>query len=138
MSDQADRTSTGSETILLAEDDSGVRQVAKRALTAAGYTVLDAGTGADALQVAVGVPGPIHLLLTDVIMPEMGGRELAERLTATRPDVKVLFMSGYSDDAVVRHGVMREEIAFIQKPFRSEALARKVREVLDDRTIHPS
>lgn len=123
--------SKGSETILLAEDDSRVRLIAQRALEAAGYTVLVAGHGGEALDVASHSSGRIHLLITDVIMPEMGGRQLAERLTVIRPDIKVLFMSGYSDDAVLRQGVERDEIAFLAKPFSLEDLTGKVRELLD-------
>jgi signal transduction histidine kinase len=121
----------GSETILLAEDDEAVRRLARRALEASGYRVLESAHGGEAVRVAEQHLGPIHLLVSDVIMPEMGGRILAERLTASRPGIKVLFMSGYTDDAVVRYGVLEAEMAFLQKPFTLSALARRVREVLD-------
>lgn len=96
-----------------------------------GYQVLDASHGAEALRVSSEFDGPIHLLLTDVVMPQMNGRELAQTLAPLRPDVRVLFMSGYTDDAVVRHGVLSAEVSFVQKPFAAVNLARKVREVLD-------
>lgn len=121
----------GSEAILLVEDEAAVRQLIRRALEASGYTVLEASHGGEAVRVAENQPGPIHLLISDVIMPEMGGRILAERLAAARPGIKVLFVSGYTDDAVVRHGVLQAEMAFLQKPFTMAALTQKVREVLD-------
>ncbi len=121
----------GSETVLLVEDEDAVRALARIVLRQAGYNILDAGNGTEALQVCAAYRGPIHLLVSDVVMPEFGGRELAERLAEEYPQMKVLFMSGYTDDAVVRHGVLRDEMAFLQKPFTPAALARKVREVLD-------
>ena len=121
----------GSETVLLVEDEDAVRALARIVLRQAGYHVLDAGHGAEALRLCAAYRGPIHLLVSDVVMPEFGGRELAERLAEEYPEMKVLFMSGYTDDAVVRHGVLRDEVAFLQKPFTPAALARKVREVLD-------
>ena len=93
--------------------------------------VLAAGEGQEALHAANEHDGPIHLLLTDVVMPNMGGRELAERLASVRRETKVLYLSGYTDDAIVHHGVLEPGIAFLQKPFTPQALARKVREVLD-------
>src|SRR5262249_55717183 len=90
-----------------------------------------AGDGDEALGVAARQPGPIHLLVTDVVMPRLGGRELAERLGTARPQIKVLYMSGYTDDAVIRHGLVEAEHALLQKPFSPAALATKVREVLD-------
>jgi CheY-like chemotaxis protein len=121
----------GTETILLTEDAPALRGMARQILERYGYTVLEAPDGKEALSLARSLNGPIHLLLTDVVMPGMSGRELAERFTAHRSGVKVLYMSGYTDDAVVRHGVLRPGIAYLQKPFTPESLAHKVREVLD-------
>ena len=121
----------GTETVLLAEDAGSLRAVARQILQRNGYTVLEAADGKSALDEAAGHEGPIHLLITDVIMPEMSGRQLAERLKDRRPELKVLFVSGYADDAIVRHGILEPGIAFLQKPFSPESLARKVREVLD-------
>jgi len=120
----------GAETILLVEDEAQVRAVTKRILTKNGYHVLDAASGADALALAQRFEGAIHLLLTDVVMPKMSGRELAERLAARIPLCRTIFMSGYTDDAVVRHGVLNSEVAFIQKPITMDALLARVREVL--------
>ena len=121
----------GAETILVVEDEELVRQVTRRILEMKGYKVLEAAGGPAALSVSEQHRGAIQLLLTDVLMPEMSGKELAERLTLLRPETKVLFMSGHTENAIVHHGVLKPGIAFIQKPFRLEALARKVREVLD-------
>jgi CheY-like chemotaxis protein len=99
-------------------------------LEQAGYTVLLAGGGSEALQLVERPPGPIQLLVTDVVMPGMSGRELARRLLEQRPDTKVLYLSGYADDAVERHGVLDPGTAFMQKPFSPAALASRVREVL--------
>ena len=121
----------GTETILLAEDEDAVRDLAHDALEAHGYTVLEARNGADAQRVSAQHPGPIHVLVTDVVMPGMSGRELADRLTPLRPELQVLYMSGYTDNAVVHHGVLDPGTVFLQKPFTPEALARKVRAVLD-------
>ena len=120
----------GSETILLVEDEEAVRSTLQLALREAGYSVLAAGRGREALQIAAEQPGPIHLLITDVIMPEMGGRELVERLSQLRPDTKVLYMTGYTDDAVVRQGVLDARVAFLQKPFTMAALRNKVRQAM--------
>jgi CheY-like chemotaxis protein len=122
---------TGSETILLVEDEPIVRGLVHEVLRLSGYAVLTAPQGDEALRLCEQPLETIDLLLTDVVMPGMGGRELAERAVALRPTLKVLFMSGYTDDAVVRHGVSTAEMAFIRKPFKSAALARKVREVLE-------
>jgi len=120
----------GTETVLLVEDAAAVRAVTHQALARQGYTVLDAPNGAEALRIAASHPGPIHLLLTDVVMPGLSGRQLADQLARLRPDTKVLYTSGYTDDAVVRHGVLESGIAYLQKPFTVDGLARKVREVL--------
>jgi PAS domain S-box-containing protein len=121
----------GSEMVLLVEDEDAVRALARYVLQQCGYTVLEARDGSEAVQRAGQHPGRIDLLMTDVVMPRMGGREVAERLTELHPGVKVLFLSGYTEDAVVRHGILEAQVAFLQKPFRPGALAAKVREVLD-------
>jgi two-component system, cell cycle sensor histidine kinase and response regulator CckA len=128
-----DATPKGAETVLLVEDDDGVRRLIAQTLRGAGYTVLEANHGGEAVRLAERYDGPVHLLVSDVVMPEMGGRVLAERLAAARPGMKVLFVSGYTDDAVVRHGVLEAEMAFLQKPFTPGLLVRKVRNVLDHR-----
>jgi PAS domain S-box-containing protein len=121
----------GSETILLVEDEDVVRGLARKILEQSGYSVLDARNGADAIRISGEHSDPIHLLLTDVVMPELSGKEIAERLTLQRPGTRVLFMSGYTDQAIVHHGVVDADVEFIQKPFTPGALARKVRAVLD-------
>ena len=121
----------GTETILLVEDEDMVRQVARRILEMHGYTVLEAASGPDALLVSQKAPGSIHLMLTDVVMPGMSGGETAERLQAQRPELKVLFMSGHTENSIVHHGVLDPGVAFIQKPFRSERLVHQVRQMLD-------
>ncbi|MCP4679244.1 MAG: response regulator [Deltaproteobacteria bacterium] len=121
----------GWETILLVEDEKTVRMLSKRMLVRAGYKVLEAQHGGEALLLSEQHDKPIHLILTDVVMPEMGGRELIERLLKTQPDVRVLLMSGYSDDAVLRASELLSNVAFLQKPFSYEELTKKVRAVLD-------
>jgi two-component system cell cycle sensor histidine kinase/response regulator CckA len=128
----------GTETILLAEDAAAVRAAARQILERYGYTVLEAPSGRDALNIALKRQAPIHLLFTDVVMPEMSGRELAEQFCELRPSAKVLYMSGYTDDAVVLHGILSAGIAYLQKPFSPATLARKVREVLDAKPISAS
>jgi PAS domain S-box-containing protein len=123
-------TSRG-ETVLLAEDDEQVRAVLRRVLGRAGYRVLEARSGRDALGVAERFEGRIDLLVSDVVMPEMGGPELGSALRSRRPELRLLYMSGYTDDAVVRHGLLEGEVAFLQKPITPELLLRKVRETLD-------
>jgi two-component system cell cycle sensor histidine kinase/response regulator CckA len=121
----------GTETVLLAEDEEGVRGVARLALEMQGYRVIEAGTGADALRAVDAHLGPVHLLLTDVVMPDLGGRDLADAVRARRPRVKVLYTSGHTDDVAIRYGVSEAADAYLQKPFTLLGLARKVREVLD-------
>jgi two-component system, cell cycle sensor histidine kinase and response regulator CckA len=121
----------GTETVLLVEDEAAVRALSRRVLEHAGYKVLEAADGAEALQVAAEHAGTIHLLLTDVVMPGLGGQAVAEQLAEQRPGLRSLFISGYTDDAVVRHGILHDRVNFLQKPFSPAALAIKVREVLD-------
>jgi CheY-like chemotaxis protein len=121
---------SGSETILVVEDEEGVRSLVCAALESVGYKVLETDGAASALATCAKYDGPIHLLLTDVVMPQLSGPLVAEKLTSLRPDIKVLYMSGYTDDAVVRHGVLSHDMPFIQKPFTPMALRRKIREVL--------
>ena len=121
----------GVETVLLAEDEETVRSLAREVLRGAGYTVLEAGDGEEALRVAGSHPGPIHLLLTDVIMPRLGGPELARRLQPLRPDMRILFMSGYTDGDISSYGGLGTETSLLQKPFQPIVLARRVRKVLE-------
>jgi PAS domain S-box-containing protein len=125
----------GHETILFVEDEESVRELVTDYLRTAGYKVLEAIDGEHALQVAAAYPDPIHLLITDVVMPRLSGRELAARISSERPGMKVLFISGYTDDSVFRHGVLEGGTPFLQKPFNLRVLAGKVREVLEDRFV---
>jgi two-component system cell cycle sensor histidine kinase/response regulator CckA len=124
-------TGQGHETVLLVEDEEVVRELVKRALETAGYTVLDAPDGPAALELCA--RAEVQIVVTDVVMPKMSGRDLVDRLRADRPSLPVLFMSGYTDDAIVHHGVLDAGVEFIQKPFAMRALTRKVREILDRR-----
>ena len=124
-------TLAGTETILLAEDDELLRPLSKSLLEKLGYTVLGAPNADRALAVASEYAGPIQLLVADVVMPGASGRELARRLAHVRPDTRVLYVSGYTDDAIVHHGMLDPGLNFLQKPFTPAALARKVRDVLD-------
>jgi len=121
----------GDETVLVVEDDEEVRKLAVQMLEKVGYKVLEASQGLDAFLISAEHGGPIHLLLTDLVMPKLDGRELAERIVSIRPEIKVLYMSGYTDNAIVHHGVLEKGTNFIQKPFTVEGLGMKVREVLD-------
>ena len=120
----------GSETILLVEDEKGVRELAREYLTSSGYTVIEAEDGHTALELAAMHVGPIHLLLTDVVMPGISGRELAERVGQIRPGIKIIYMSGYTDQAVVHHGILENDAILLQKPFTLMTLAGKLREML--------
>jgi PAS domain S-box-containing protein len=128
--DASTELSAGSATILLVEDEPVVRRMVRKVLQLDGYTVLEAGQGEEALRLCAQYERGIDLLLTDVVMPGMNGRELAERVAAARPGLKVLFMSGYTDDTVLRHGICAADIDYLQKPFTSAALLQKVRAVL--------
>jgi CheY-like chemotaxis protein len=123
--------SRGSETVLVVDDDDAVRRAACRILVRSGYQVLEAGNRDEAVRLCEEHEGAIHALLTDVVMPQVSGPELAKQLTASRPAMKVICMSGYTDDSIVRHGVLESEIAFLQKPITTQNLPLKVREVLD-------
>jgi two-component system cell cycle sensor histidine kinase/response regulator CckA len=121
----------GTETVLIVEDDAQIQQLVLEVLAEKGYDVLVSSNGLEALQLLSNRSAPLDLILTDVVMPQMSGRELAERAASIKPNTKVLFMSGYTNDAIVRHGVLDSGTWFIQKPFAADALAARVREVLD-------
>ncbi|HKY21459.1 MAG TPA: response regulator [Vicinamibacterales bacterium] len=122
---------TGTETVLVVEDEPGVRELVRKVLERHGYVVLLAASPHEALETAQRHDGPIHLLATDVVMPEMSGQALARQVAGSRPQMRVLYMSGYTDNAIVHHGVLHPDTPFLQKPFTPQALARKVRMVLD-------
>ena len=128
----------GNETILIVEDEEEVRKLAGKILERQGYRILETFNGDDALLACERCKGPIHLMLADIIMPGMSGSELAKVLKPLYPEIKILYMSGYTDNAIVRHGVLEKGVNYIQKPFTMEGLVRKVREVLDkDSDRHP-
>ena len=127
--------SSGSETVLLVEDAPVIRRLAREIMSRAGYTVIEAADAGQALSLAATHAGPLDMLVTDLIMPGPSGVDLAEQLKAIRDDVRVLFMSGYTDNAIVRNGLLAEGAAFLQKPFTPEELLRKVRQVLDAEPI---
>jgi PAS domain S-box-containing protein len=129
--DVAPESLRGLETVLLVEDEDAVRELLRKVLARQGYSVLEARHGRDALMVLERHRAPVQLVVTDLVMPEMGGRELADHLRELRPSARVLFISGYTNDEIVRRGLAESEIAFIQKPFSSDDFLRKVREVLD-------
>jgi signal transduction histidine kinase/CheY-like chemotaxis protein len=125
------RPVTGSEVILLVEDEDNIREPATEILEAQGYTVVAARNGAEALEIAGHHPGPIHLLITDVVMPRLSGSRLAEALTASRPETRILYISGYPEDAIAHHGVLEPRHRFLQKPFPPSVLLTTVRDVLE-------
>jgi two-component system, cell cycle sensor histidine kinase and response regulator CckA len=129
---QAGPLPRGTETLLFVEDEPSVRHLACSVLEAQGYNVLRANNGQEGLRVALNLKGqPIRLVVTDVIMPLMGGQEMAQKLKATYPDLKIIFTSGYTDDAILHHGILEPGVAFLSKPYAPLTLARKVREMLD-------
>ena len=128
--EQMKSASEGSQTILVVEDDEALLQVTRRSLDEAGYTILAAATPARAIEMSESYPGPIHLMVTDVVMPGMSGPRLAARLSSLRPEMKVLYVSGYPDDAIVHHAVLEPGLAFLQKPFSPKKLVHKVGEAL--------
>ena len=124
-------SAAGSETLLLVEDEEGVRKLLTHVLHKRGYKVLEASDGEEALRLFERRGADIHLVLTDMVMPHMSGRQFGERLRALRPDLKIIYMSGYTDDVLVRTGALGPGMSFLQKPLRPEVLAAKVREALD-------
>ena len=121
----------GSETILLVEDDEMVRTLVRETLEREGYKVIDSADPVEAQRLADGFRGKIQLLITDVVMPKLSGKELARSLTLGRPDLKVLYMSGYTDSAIVNSGILHKEVSFLQKPFTPAGISSKVREVIE-------
>jgi CheY-like chemotaxis protein len=121
----------GTETVLLVEDESVVRTLVRSTLRQRGYVVLEAENGAQALEISSGHKGPIHMLVTDMVMPGMSGRELAQRVAHGRPEMRVLFVSGYTDEVIDQQGLLLPGVGFLQKPFTLDALSRRVREILD-------
>jgi DNA-binding NtrC family response regulator len=127
----AENSAGGFETLLLVEDEASVRQASGQFLTRSGYHVLEASDGEDAVRASREYAGPIHLMITDVVMPRLGGPRLAERLAEERPDMAVLFVSGYAENTVLKHGKIDVGTRFLQKPFSLKALGREVRQVLE-------
>src|SRR5262249_51903499 len=121
----------GTESILLVEDDTLLRSLVRDTLRDGGYSVIAAGDGNEALRLLAQHRGPLDIIVTDVVMPDLGARQMVDQLVTTFPKAKVLYLSGYTDDAVVRHGILHDQVPFLQKPFTSDTLRRKVREVLD-------
>jgi CheY-like chemotaxis protein len=121
----------GTETVLVADDEPDIRNLVLDVLRPLGYHVLIAASGDEALTASDALQGPVDLLLTDVVMPGMDGKKLADELCSRRPDVKIIFMSGYTDDAIAHHGILDSGVILIQKPLTPGVLARKIREVLD-------
>jgi two-component system, cell cycle sensor histidine kinase and response regulator CckA len=119
------------ETVLVVENESAIRTLVQMALERHGYRVLAAGSGADALEISNGHQGRIDLLITDVVIPDMNGPEIARQLAVSRPNLSTLFMSGYMDDSLTDHGLRAGHVDFIQKPFSPRVLAERVREILD-------
>ena len=130
MLSKAEEPSRGSETLLVAEDEEALREAVYDYLSSLGYTVLAAGSGLEALSAASQHEGHIDLLITDLVMPKMSGRELSQMLGSLRPDLKTIYMSGYSDDSIMRHDIQEMGATFLQKPFSLGTIARKVRETL--------
>jgi CheY-like chemotaxis protein len=122
-------TPQGNETVLVVEDEKPVRDLTMRMLRQLGYSVLSAASGAEAMEISKSFSGRISLLLTDVVMPQMSGRQVADALLATRPDLKVLYLSGYTEDTVIHHGV-QSGVEFLPKPFSREALSKKLGEIV--------
>jgi len=116
---------------LLVEDEEMVRKLSREILEINGYRVLSAANGQEACQLCESYDGEIHLMITDVVMPQMSGRELAERVLKERPDILILYMSGYTDEAIVRHGVLEDSMPFLQKPFTPDSFTQKVSELLE-------
>jgi CheY-like chemotaxis protein len=131
----AARTPRAHETVLLAEDDRRLRTLISNTLQSAGYTVLEGSDGEEALEIARTRTTPIHLLLADVVMPGMNGRVLSDRITAVRSEMRVLFMSGYSDEAVIRHGIQTGSVSYIRKPFSMDTLIARVRDLLQPQSV---
>jgi len=128
-------SSSGTETILLVEDEPAVRGFARRTLEDHGYIVLEAASGADALSIVASHAGPIALLVTDVVMPGLQGHQLAEQLAAARPEIRTLYVSGFTESSVIHHGVPDHGVAFLPKPFSAETLSRAVRRVIDGQAV---